>query len=567
MERSHKLALAAALAFALGVLAHAESLGYWFTSYDSIALVETSRIASLADLRVILTKPLLYGTSYLEAGRFYRPVVNLVYAGEYALWGSDPLGYHLMNLLLHGLVAALVVLTICSLTDSLRIGALTGVLFAIHPLGTDVVPAISRRQDVLLALFGLLALWLFVESVRRDSRRLRAGAAVAYALALFSKEPAAVVGPLAFLWVLLDGPSLRRVSTYRRAIVAVAPLAAVAGAYVLVRFAVLGGVGGYTHDPPLAQTLLFPVEYALSLVYQADVLAAIRDFSTPLVVIVVTAVPFALLLAFARERSPDARTLHHVLPIVLAVAGFGALVVAVRFPGASPLSSVESVEHVGWYTVGIVFVVAAASALVGAVASARSLDARRSTGFFVLWLLSPLPLFFLARQFAFRDAYFFTIPLLALAATVLDGALPSLDEWRARSGRDTDALVVVAVVVLLLPSLAASPLVHTDTGWGATSDVSRSALAEINDSVSGVDADTPVAVAGIPTKLDAHPKRLGQAHKVTMLQPHSVRSWLRLQGHENRVAFGRLQSFETAPRNVSVRTRENGRLLVWLRYE
>ncbi|WP_049998993.1 glycosyltransferase family 39 protein [Halococcus sediminicola] len=566
MERSHKLVLAAALAFALGVLAHVESLGYWFTSYDSIALVETSRIASLADLRVILTKPLLYGTSYVEAGRFYRPVVNLVYAGEYALWGPDPLGYHLTNLLLHGLVAALVVLTIRSLTDSLRIGALTGALFAIHPLGTDVVPAISRRQDVLLALFGLLALWLFVESVRRDSRRLRAGAAVAYALALLSKEPAAVVGPLAFLWVLLDGPSLRRVSTYRRAIVAVSPLAAVAGAYVLVRFAVLGGVGGYTHDPPLAQTLLFPVEYALSLVYQADVLAAIRDFSVPLVVIVVAAAPFALLLSFARERSPDDLTPRHALPIVLAVAGFGALVVAVRFPSASPLSSVESVEHVGWYTAGIVFIVAATSALVGALASTRALDTRRSTGFFVLWLLSPLPLFFLARQFAFRDAYFFAIPLLALAATYLDGALPSLNEWRL-VGRDTDALVVAAVVVLLLPSLAASPLVHTDTGWGATSDVSRSALAEINDSVSGVDADTPVAVAGIPTKLDAHPKRLGQAHKVTMLQPHSVRSWLRLQGHENRVAFGRLQSFETAPRNVSVRTRENGRLLVWLRYE
>ncbi|WP_435076100.1 glycosyltransferase family 39 protein [Halococcus sp. AFM35] len=565
MEGSRKLVLAVALSFALGVLAHAESLGYWFTSYDSIALVETSRIASLADLRTILTEPLLAGTSYVEAGQFYRPVVNLVYAAEYALWGLDPAGYHLTNLLLHGLVGVLVVLTVRSLTDSLRIGAVTGVLFAIHPLGTDVVPAISRRQDVLMALFGLLALWLFVESVRRDGRRLRSGAAVAYALALLSKETAAVVGPLAFLWVVLDGPSLRRVSTYRRAIVAVAPLAAVAGAYLVVRVAVLGGIGGYTHEPPLSRTLLFPVQYVLSLVYQADVLAVVRDVSTPLAVAVVAAVPLVLLVGFARERSPDDITPRHVIPIALAVVGFGALVVIVRFPNTSPLSSIGTVEHAGWYTAGIVFAVAATSALVGAVTSARSLGTRRSTGFFVLWLLSPLPLFFVARQFAFRDAYFFAIPLLALAATYLDGALPA--DWTTLSERNTDALAVVAVVVLLIPSLAASPLLYTDSGWGETSDVTRTALDEIDRSVSEVGPETPVAIAGIPTKLDYHPHRLGQARKVTMLQPHSVRSWLRLQGHDNRVAVGRLQSFNTVPRNVSVRVRENGRLLVWLRYD
>ncbi|EMA50252.1 glycosyltransferase family 39 protein [Halococcus thailandensis] len=567
MKRSHGVALAAVLAFSLAVLAHVESLGYWFTSYDSIALVETSRIASLADLRTIFTKPLLYGTSYLDAGRFYRPVVNLVYAAEYALWGVDPFGYHLTNLLLHGFVSVLVVLTIRSLTDSLRVGTFTGALFAIHPLGTDVVPAISRRQDMLLALFGLLALWLFVESVRRDSRRLRVGSAVAYGLALFSKETAAVVGPLAFLWLVLEGPSLRQRSTYRRAIVAVAPLAAVAVGYLAVRFAVLGGIGGYTHDPPLSQTLLFPVQYVLSLVYQADVLAAISGVSTPLVIAVVTAVPLALLVSFARDRTLGRIAPRRALPLVVAIVGFAVLLVVARFPGASPLASVDAIDHAGWYTAGIVFAVGAASALLAAIASARSFTAGRSMGFFFLWLLSPLPLFFLAKQFAFRDAYFFAIPLLALAAVCLDAALPAVDGWRTFSNRDTDALVVVAVLVLLVPSLAASPLLYADSGWGETGDVTRSALDEIDRSVSEVDAGTPVAIAGVPTKIDYRPQRLGRAHKVTMLQPHSVRSWLRLQGHDNRVTFGRLQSFHSVPGTVSTKTRENERLLIWLRYD
>jgi hypothetical protein len=565
MNESRKVVLAAALAFSLGVLAHVESFGHWFTSYDSIALIETSRIASLADVRTILTEPILYGTSFVDAGQFYRPVINFLFAAEYALWGLNPAGYHFTNLLLHGLVCVLVVVTVRSLTDSLRAGALTGALFAIHPLGTDVVPAISRRQDVLMALFALLALWLFVESVRRDSRRLRAGAAVAYALALFSKETAAVVGPLAFLWVVLDSPSLRQRSTYRRAIVAVAPLAAVAGAYLVIRFAVLGGIGGYTHNPSLGQTLRFPVQYVLSLVYQADVLAAVRNVSVPLVVAAVAAVPLALLLSFARERSLDDAAPRHVLPIAVAVVGFAVLLGVARFPGASPLSSVDAIDHAGWYTAGIVFAVAATSALVGAVASARSLDASRSTGFFFLWLLSPLPLFFLARQFAFRDAYLFAVPLLALAATYLDGALPA--DLTRFAERNTDALVVVAVVILLVPSLAASPLLYTDSGWGETGDVSQTALAEINRSVSATDSGTPVAIAGIPARLDYQPTRLGRARKVTMLQPHSVQSWLRLQGHDNRIAASRLQSFDTVPRNVSVTTAENGRLVIRLRYD
>lgn len=63
----------------LGVLAHVESLRYWFPSYDSIALIQTSRISSFGDLWTIFTSPLMYGTTYVESGLFYRLVVNLTY--------------------------------------------------------------------------------------------------------------------------------------------------------------------------------------------------------------------------------------------------------------------------------------------------------------------------------------------------------------------------------------------------------------------------------------------------------------------------------------------------------
>ena len=563
-----RLRAAAALAFVLGVLAHVESLGFWFTSYDTLSLIDTGRIGSLGDLWDVFTRPLMAGTSYVEAGEFYRPVVSLSYGIEHWLWGLDPMGYHLTNLLLHGLAAVLVVLTVHALTDSRPAGALTGVLFAIHPLSVDTVPAISRRQDVMLAVFGLLALWLFVAGVRRGDDRLRVGSAVAFALALLSKETAAVVGPLAFLWVVLDSASLRRPEPYRRALVAVGPLAAVAVAYLAVRFAVLGGIGGYTHDPPASQALVFPFEYLLSLTYQAHVLGVLREFSLPLALAVVIGTPLGFLLLFGRERAIETVDGVSFGAVAVAIAGFAALSAVLALPERVTSPAALDIEAVGWYAAGTLFAVAAA-ALVVAALSSRSLETerRRLYAFFLAWLAMPLALFFLATQFAFRDAYFFAIPLLALLATALTDALSRSDGGLA-AWSDTDAVVVLAVVVLLVPTLAASPLLYADSGWGDGGDVTRRALTGVERSMNETGKNERIGVTGIPTRLRHDPKRLGQARKVTMLQPHSLRSWLRLRGHENPVIVGRLQAFDSPPRNVSTATeRRKWGTVVRIRYD
>lgn len=563
------LSVSSALAFLLGVFAHIEVLGHWFTSYDSIALIETSRIESPGDLWSLLTKPLMHGTTYVEAGEFYRPAASLTYAIEYWVWGANPFGYHLTDLLLHGFAPALVVLAVYTLTESLPTGALTGALFAIHPLSVDTVPAISRRQDVLMAVFCLLALWLFVEGVRRENGRLRSGAVVAYALALLSKETAIVLGPLAFLWVVLRQPSLRRPETYVRALTATLPLAAVTVAYLALRTAVLGGIGGYTHDPSLSQTLLFPFEYVLSLTYQAHVFGVLGEHSLLALVVITAGTPVAYLLLLGRTRAVDEVGAPQFLFVAIAIAGFATLTATFLLPDALASLNLEEVRSVEWYVVGVVFAVGAGALLGGALSSGRQSNtgSRRLNGFFLAWLAMPMPLFFVARQFAFRDAYFFAIPLLALLATCLVDGLGLDSQRRAVSWNGTDVLLVLAVLVLLGPSLAASPLLYTDSGWSDGGDITREALTQVERSVETADANARVFVLGAPTRIRHDPRQLGQARKVTMLQPHSVRSWLRLHGHENRVAVRLMGPFDTAPRNVST-TIEKGdrRLIVRLHY-
>ena len=569
MRHSCLLWVGVGLAFILGIFAHIDSLSEWFTSYDSLALIETSRITSFEDIYTIFTTPLLSSTTYVESGLFYRPVVNITYAVEYWVWGVDPFGYHLTNLLLHGLASGLVVLTIYSLTGSYLTGTLTGVLFAIHPLSIDTVPAISRRQDILLAVFGLFTLWLLVEGYRREDNRLRTLAVVAYGLALFSKETAIVVGPLAFLWVLFQEQSLREVKAYFQAFYTVSPLAAVAILYLIIRLAVLEGVGGYTHDPPLAQILLFPMEYMLSLIYQADLFSVVRVFS-PLVLLIIIFVTVTLyVLLFNRDRSVFNVTYSSVPLIGGLVAVPGVVTLFVLVSNLLSSSNVLNSQMVSWYAMGTTFAVATVSALLVALLSksSRNGNQRRLNVFFTIWMVIPLPLFFIAKQFAFRDAYFFVIPFIALAVTCFVEALPHLENLQTIPFNNTaDRVLILAVLVLLIPTVAASPLLHNDSGWGSSSDVTNESLFEINNSVAQANESTPVTVIGMPTRVQHNPRRLGQARKVTMLQPHSVRAWSRLHGMGNKIKVGGFRSFDTAPQNVSSTTYKRKQVVVRLRY-
>ena len=559
------------LAFLLGVIVHSESLEYWFTAPDTFALIETSRLASFADLRAILTKPLMYGTSYLNIGLFYRPVANLSYAVDYWVWGLNPFGYHLTNVFLHGFAAALVVVTVRSMTVSSRTGLLTGILFAIHPLSVDTVPAITRRQDILLTVFGLLTLWLFVESLRQeDSRWLRLGAAVAYVLALLSKETAIVLGPLVFLWALLQGPSLRQPRVYWRAVRDVLPLAGVAVVYLLVRVTVLGGIGGYSRSPPLSKMLLIPVEYVLALAYPAHAIGALGDVSLSLLLAFGVGVPIVYLTLLRRELSPQNLSVTRFFLVVVAVVGFGATISMVVFPTTIQSVMIQHVDYVTWYAVGIVFVIATTSAIAAAAPFTQisSVGNRRLDAFFLTWLTIPLPLFFIGKEFLFRSAYFFVVPLLALLATYLVNAVALFEKGRVRRWAGADAALVLVILVLLIPSLVASPLLYTDSGWDAAGDVTEQTLTGVDAEVAEIDGNTPVVVEGVPYRIWYHPKRLGEARERTVLHPFAVRSYLHLRGHENPVTVKRIRSFRTAPHIVSTTANsEGGVLVVSVRYD
>ncbi len=121
----------------------------------------------------------------------FRPLLLLTFALNYFFSGLRPLGYHLINILLHFLNAVLLYSLLKALKKDIPWGVCTLVtlLFAAHPLNTEAVGYITSRSDVLLTFFILCGCILYIRGKIWFSL-------VLYLLALLTKEIALVFGLL-----------------------------------------------------------------------------------------------------------------------------------------------------------------------------------------------------------------------------------------------------------------------------------------------------------------------------------------------------------------------------------
>ncbi|NOZ24205.1 MAG: tetratricopeptide repeat protein [Planctomycetes bacterium] len=163
-----------------------------FVFDDYVLVVDEPAIQSLSPGNILH----IFTTPLRDA---YRPLRVVSYAIDFALWGLNPVGYHLVNILLHAVNCALVYLLIRTLGGELRWAALAALLFAVHPVNTESVAGIAGRKDVLGAALALSSLVVYVTAGRRSRPVLfYALSLLLFLLAFFTKEVmVALLGPMA----------------------------------------------------------------------------------------------------------------------------------------------------------------------------------------------------------------------------------------------------------------------------------------------------------------------------------------------------------------------------------
>lgn len=215
------------LLIAANMIMFAATISYWFTGWDTLSLIYTASVSSLADCA---TRPVMFATNFVQDGLYFRPVIALLFWIQYRLFGLHPMGYYAVSLTFH-IATVVLVARIAATLCSPRAGLLAGAIFTLHPMILENVP-VSRGQDIVATAFALGAVYLFL------NRRYRWGA-VAGALALLSKETGVLALPMALAVLWWQRADWRKI----------VPLAAAVGICLLWRWRVLGGLGGYTINP------------------------------------------------------------------------------------------------------------------------------------------------------------------------------------------------------------------------------------------------------------------------------------------------------------------------------
>lgn len=250
-------ALAVGLLLACALAAHGYSigLGFWLDDHNHLEMCRDNGYLGLSR-----------GNTFDWTGRiahvwwareemtwsFFRPLTVALRVTGLALFGLDPLPFHVVHLASYlatlGLFFGLVRRCGCGPVTALT----AGLFFTLHPSHAFTATWLASDCSVLVGLWSIAGFWLIDASARAGHRRpgLLAGVGAAYVLALSSRENGIMLGPLLILydvvrvgvpWPTRPGPD-PGVPSGRRRLAIYAGLAALGAAYLPIRTFCLGPV-------------------------------------------------------------------------------------------------------------------------------------------------------------------------------------------------------------------------------------------------------------------------------------------------------------------------------------
>ncbi|MFC1709931.1 hypothetical protein ACFL2J_07750, partial [Candidatus Omnitrophota bacterium] len=169
--------------------------------WDDLGLIRDNHlIKNFKFLPQLFSRPLSSTFHYC-----YRPILNLSFMIDYSIWQLNPLGFHITAVAIHILNAFLVYLLIYLLSEDLKLGFVTGLIFSVHSVLSEPVNYLSSRADLLMGLFCLsgFILYILYRTSASKNRLYLSGSLILFVLGLLSKEMAVVLIPILILYELI----------------------------------------------------------------------------------------------------------------------------------------------------------------------------------------------------------------------------------------------------------------------------------------------------------------------------------------------------------------------------
>ena len=183
------------------------TLHFGFVYDDHLQIESNPQLQSWSGLGHALREPLWTQLGPEKASPYYRPLFLLVLFMQHALFGSNPLPWHLVSICLHTLVALALFLFLLLQFGRLLPACVGSCIFACSPLATEVVSWISACSESLYTLLFLCTLCGLALSGRAKTPAaalaVRLCSVCVLALAVFTKETAVVAVMLALAYEYL----------------------------------------------------------------------------------------------------------------------------------------------------------------------------------------------------------------------------------------------------------------------------------------------------------------------------------------------------------------------------
>ncbi|MBI2036454.1 hypothetical protein HYT17_02400 [Candidatus Microgenomates bacterium] len=192
------------LIFIIGLFVYFNTLFNGFVGDDNLQIVENPNTHEAANIPRFFAGSTYYTYQVDKPmGVYYRPLMMSLFTAIYQLTGSDPLFFHLAQIIIHIANAIFVFLLFRLFLKKNALPFFLSLIFLLHPINAEAVLYIANTQEVLFFFFGMAALLLLLHTNKILTLKRTAVISFFLLLSLFSKETGVLFIALAIFYTLI----------------------------------------------------------------------------------------------------------------------------------------------------------------------------------------------------------------------------------------------------------------------------------------------------------------------------------------------------------------------------